>query len=86
VTTLGLNAVAETALVLRPNPTDGPVVLSGVPLNAIVTVLDATGRMRQQLSNARVDMAIDLGDAPAGLYVVRVEAEGKVRTARILKH
>ncbi|MBL8002706.1 MAG: T9SS type A sorting domain-containing protein [Flavobacteriales bacterium] len=86
VTTLGLNTMAETMLVLRPNPTNGPVILSGVPVNARVSVLDATGRVRQEFSSARTDLAIELGDEPAGMYMVRMEAEGKVRTMRLLKH
>lgn len=86
VTTLGLSTSTEAKLFIRPNPTHGPVVLSGLPVNARVSVLDATGRVRQGPSSARSDLAIDLRDEPAGLYLVRVEAEGKVRTMRILKH
>ncbi len=60
-------------LVLAPNPTQGRMVLSGLPTGAILSLFDARGR---PMVLARSDHPIELGDLSPGLYFLHVRTDG----------
>lgn len=78
-------------LVVYPNPsTTGRVnvVLGGEVHRGHLTLLDQAGRSVRELSvnggGALGNVALDVADLQAGLYMARLEADGRVFTARIM--
>ncbi|MBF9223560.1 T9SS type A sorting domain-containing protein [Hymenobacter ruricola] len=85
-------AVRNTAdparqLLAYPNPTAGPMQLSGALVgNETVRVYDAAGRLCQQGQVSDAKRTLDLSAQPAGLYHVQVTApDGSVRSQRVSK-
>lgn len=79
------DAALQASLTVSPNPaTGGRFTLQAARatgLAATVRVLDATGRLVQQHAwNTAAPLALDLAQAPAGLYVL--EVQGSSGTAR----
>ncbi len=80
-----------TRLALQPNPTRGASELlvgfdHAVDLD--VQVLDLTGRVLWQTGTMHTDALserIDLGDVPDGLYFVRLTADGRPVTRKLVK-
>lgn len=76
---------------LAPNPTSGATTLSvefAQPADARVQLLNAMGqllfdRMEQKVSSARYEL--DLSRHSSGLYLVRIIANGEVRTAKLIR-
>lgn len=80
-----------TNLQAFPNPTDGKVDLRlelPGPLTLGYEVYDANGRRLQRRdlgTHRRLSTAVELGDGPAGLYLIRVYAGTASRTLRVMK-
>ena len=80
------------ALVAGPNPTPGPVTLRlDVPTGGAVrwTATDALGRVVWERGEIRAPgpatVALDLSDAPAGLYIVRAATASGAATATVVR-
>ena len=76
---------------LAPNPTLGTTTLSvefAQPVNARIQLLNAMGQLlfeqsEQKVSSGRYEL--DLSRHSSGIYLVRVIADGEVRTAKLIK-
>ncbi len=69
-----------TALLLVPNPANGPVQALGLPTGTTLAVYDALGRLVRPATTA-----LDVAGLAAGVYVVRAQAPGQpLQTARLL--
>lgn len=76
---------ASNGWMLYPNPTAGIIQMDGLLLNAEITILDATGRMVDQLRANENTVKIDLSEFTNGLYLIQVKDENGVRTERLMK-
>lgn len=74
-----VTTLQQLGVKIFPNPTTGDVRLSGPA--SFVDVFDPRGR----LINLRNEQQLDLSNYPSGMYLVRVSAEGKIYTVRIIK-
>jgi hypothetical protein len=80
-----------SAFQLQPNPTSGILNLNIAFEQAFETniqVLDAYGRLLQESNNAATDLVqqqLDMSNYPAGLYFVRLSANGQTATKRVVK-
>jgi hypothetical protein len=54
-------------------------------LNAEITILDATGRIVDQMKANENTIKIDLSEFTNGLYLIQVKDEKGVRTERLMK-
>lgn len=76
---------------LTPNPTSGLSTLAvqfTEPVDAHIMVLDMLGRPLSTHEITRTqsaDIALDLSDNPAGIYLVRIMVEGKVKTLKLVR-
>ncbi len=77
---------ASGLLNVYPNPTRNTVFVSLEGDNAVVDVLDLSGKV---LSTAQysglTEVQIELGHLPSGLYLIRATTDEEIRTARIVK-
>ena len=74
-------------LAVAPNPTAGPVTLTGLPAGPVrLEVIDALGRSVAEATRSVADgrpLALDLADLPAGTYLVVVTAGGRRQSVRV---
>ena len=90
---VGYEEAVEQALNMYPNPTEGTVTIewAGASTNAVVEVLDVTGRVVLAPHSAqRVGVIsrsqVDLGAFPEGLYFVRLRDGVREEVRRVTKH
>ena len=83
------DVVGNAQIIIYPNPTHGElrVEISGVELvpSDNITIFDSNGRIIRQNYNVTGSNDIDLSEAAAGLYIMRICIEGKFTTWRIIK-
>ena len=72
-------------LTLFPNPSNGEVFLSNLPLNGQIEVFDVAGRLHYTGTAGPGDARLDLGALPAGVYGLRFWGGGKVWWGRAVK-
>ncbi|MCB0526708.1 MAG: T9SS type A sorting domain-containing protein [Saprospiraceae bacterium] len=86
VTRLGnvpVTEIADTPFEVYPNPTSGPVQFKGFSADW-VKVIDPIGRLLKEW-NTPVS-SIELGDLPAGLYVLQIGNGTETYTVRVVKN
>lgn len=80
---------SSVGLSVYPNPTDAVarVIVSNMKGVAQLELLDISGRRVSEqgvvLHGGGQMVAVDVSDVPAGLYVLRISADGEVLTARL---
>ena len=82
----GVETVERTPFTVYPNPTDGAVTLKFEATGAhIITVSDMVGKtLLRQTSNDQI-VGLDLGNFPAGVYLLTInDGKGQI-TTRIVK-
>lgn len=72
------------SLRLYPNPTTGMLVLEGVADATPVRVHNALGQAVHATTATGNRVALDLREAPRGMYLVRVEVDGRWHGQRVL--
>ncbi len=82
LTSTGVTEISHTDIRVSPNPTTGTIRLDNVTADE-VQVYDGTGR--QVLQVVRPGSEIDLGQVPAGMYLLRISAGGQHYSARVVK-
>lgn len=79
---VGVTDLANTDLKVYPNPTNGEVQLPQLDMER-VEVYNATGQL--VLNRTTVESTIDLGAQPAGLYLLKIYADGVVYSTKVVK-
>ena len=77
----------ETANIkLYPNPTTGVVnlELTGSKGDATIMVSDVSGKVIVTKTTSEKSLDIDLSNVPAGIYLVRVNMDGKVFNEKVM--
>ena len=80
-----------TGMTATPNPTSGLLNLNlelPTPRTVLVEVYDATGHRLSRVAHGRVQSLradTDLSAFPAGMYLLRVQADGAARTIRVFR-
>lgn len=71
---------------LFPNPTNGQVILSGIPFHSQVIVRDILGKeLVQKRTGGQKDLQLEL-PAASGLYFVRVLHSNGIRDFKVVKN
>ncbi|MEL6971074.1 MAG: T9SS type A sorting domain-containing protein [Bacteroidota bacterium] len=81
-TTTSVQDIRNTEFNVYPNPTNGWVQLDGFTADRI-EVLDQLGRTVR--TQAQAGTGVDLSGLPAGVYVLRMQAEEQVISAKVVK-
>ena len=74
----------ELQITVYPNPTYGPVQISGLTGESRIMVFDQAGRAIISTRLFGADGTIDLSGHPAGLYILRIEMANKVFSQKLL--
>lgn len=82
---VGIDFVELYNLTLYPNPTDGTVIIEGLPHAVPGRIADVTGRLIQELT-IQPNQAIDLGRYAQGMYILHFELNGKQMALPVIKH
>jgi hypothetical protein len=83
INNVGLARVDKMDFTMQPNPANEMVMLKQLPMNSVLRMIDATGRL---LINERItseSKSIDLGQFASGIYLVTIEFDGKTSTRRL---
>lgn len=82
---LGMNATAGIEFTVSPNPNNGSFVLQfgSAQSNAVVELVDVTGRAVQSVSVSGSRATINCESQPSGVYFVRVTADGVTSMQKI---
>lgn len=75
----------ENQILVYPNPTEHVVYVMNLPENARITVLNAVGQslLTEQVSASQIQL--DLSAYQRGIYFLVVEANGLVKTVKVIK-
>ena len=76
----------ENQILVYPNPTENAVYIMNLPENARITVLNAVGQslLTEQVSASQIQL--DLSAYQRGVYFLVVEANGSVKTIKVVKN
>lgn len=87
---VGVGSLQPGSLTVSPNPSNGTLNLQaqvGSPDEVRITVLDAAGHCAWQATryttNGKLEEELSLDQLPAGLYLLRLDAQGGQATRRI---
>jgi hypothetical protein len=75
----------ENQILVYPNPTENVIYVLNLPENARITVLNAVGQslLSEQVTASQIQL--NLGDYQRGIYFLVVEADGVVKTVKVVK-
>jgi hypothetical protein len=76
----------ENQIIVYPNPTENVVYILNLPENARITVLNAVGQslLTEQVSASQIQL--DLSAYQPGIYFLVVEANGGVKTVKVVRN
>jgi len=81
---IGIAELAGDAFTVAPNPVADVLVVSGIPANAQVEVIDAAGK--RVMTERLLGSDLDVGKLAPGIYQLRVIDGTRSRMARFAKH
>jgi hypothetical protein len=82
--TTGIRDFAAGTITVFPNPATQTIRLSGIEGKASIAVFDSNGRRALYHSSFDGRESLSVSHLPAGVYFVRIEADGKVETTGFL--
>ncbi|HYK45214.1 MAG TPA: T9SS type A sorting domain-containing protein [Parafilimonas sp.] len=75
-----------SSMVLSPNPARNILRIDGLSSSTkTISVLDATGKLLQQITTSNDNYVFNIKQLAAGLYFIRIEGGGETSTMRFLK-
>jgi hypothetical protein len=75
----------EIQLSAYPNPAMDVVHIDGLEGNYIVKIINMTGRVVKSVAGASPELTLPVNDLSSGMYLLRIESLGKVRTLKLIK-
>lgn len=76
----------ENQILVYPNPTENTVYIINLPENARITVLNAVGQSLLTAQVSASQIQLDLSAYQRGVYFLVVEANGSVKTIKVVKN
>jgi hypothetical protein len=71
---------------ISPNPTNGIILLQGIPVNANITAMNVLGQTVQELkASGNSNVTLDLSTVAPGTYYIRMASGNNVTTKMIVK-
>jgi hypothetical protein len=71
--TLSINEEVFNELIIAPNPVDGVLTISGLPINSTLKVFSFEGRKIMEINNLEQSNNIDLSGYQSGFYLLFIE-------------
>ena len=79
---LGFEELDAASITLYPNPASSILNISGISMQAKITIYDSFGRLVIEISN---ENSINVEHLTSGMYIVHVEDNGAKITKRFIK-
>jgi hypothetical protein len=80
------DVLSSEELLVYPNPVENDLVISGIEQNAEIQLHDAVGRMFSlPLERQGDDYHASMREFPAGLYLLRIDQDGRIKTLKVIK-
>ena len=76
---------AEIKLNIYPNPVEDIVRITGLEGAYAVKMLDAVGQVIASAKGSSAELVFDLSNKPTGMYLIKIESQGKVFTRKLIK-
>lgn len=73
----GISVITSSLFTITPNPTNGPITVSGVLPGSTLIVHDASGRLVRTFPVTSDPVRLDLSDLSAGSYVIDLLSHGR---------
>ena len=80
----GIDDVDALSVMLYPNPTSNYVTISGLNVQATVTIVDATGRQQGVYTATGEQMTLDVSGLSVGQYFLRIAGNGCVAVKKLI--
>ncbi len=77
--------VGDVQLTVYPNPVTDVLRVSGLEGSYTVKILDVLGRVVTSGKGTTPELELNLAGKPSGMYMVRIESQGKVITRKVIK-
>ncbi len=77
--------VGDVKLVVYPNPVTDVLRVSGLEGSYTVKILDVLGRVVASGKATTPELELSLAGKPSGMYMVRIESQGKSVTRKVIK-
>lgn len=71
------DASSENKMLIYPNPTEGEIIVSGISIQAMVSVFNPTGHLVGTWNSSSDRITIDLRNEASGIYLLRVDEDEK---------
>ena len=82
----GINSIAEDAVNVYPNPTGDLVHVSHLPIGAVMSVYDLTGKiMLEEDKCMKEAMVLDISSLSEGIYMLRISGQDFNLNRKIIK-
>jgi hypothetical protein len=78
-------AKPELKCTIYPNPVMDVVRITGFEGAYTVKMVDAVGQVVASAKGSSDELELDLGGKPAGMYLIKIESQGKSITRKIIK-
>ena len=75
----------EIKLNIYPNPVEDVVRITGLEGVYAVKMLDALGQVIASAKGSSTELEFDLSRKPAGMYLIKIETQGKSITRKLIK-
>jgi hypothetical protein len=76
----------ETQLYAYPNPTTGMIRIDGLPGAYTVRIINMQGQAVASVMGTSPELTLHLDGQPSGMYLIRIESEGKTYVMKVIKY
>jgi hypothetical protein len=85
INAVGTDEVTSETWKIYPNPASDLINLEGLSINALIIVMDATGRIIDQSNATETTLRLNVSDYESGIYLIQVKDDFGIRTERVIK-
>ena len=70
---------------IYPNPVEGILYITGLEGFYTIKIVDTVGQVVATIKETATELEIDMSGKPAGMYLIKIEAQGKSVTRKLIK-
>ena len=70
---------------IYPNPVENILYITGLEGSYIIKIVDAVGQIVTSIKGTSTELELDMSGKPAGLYLLKIESQGRSVTRKLIK-
>ena len=70
---------------IYPNPVEGTFYITGLEGYYTIKIVDTVGQVVATIKGNATELEFDMSAKPAGMYLIRIESQGKSITRKLIK-